>query len=292
VQNGAVSIAEGFPHERMVVLPRPLVASALARPVTRRLLVTDVGVFPHAAHHGRERPSGAQETILVVCAAGAGWVRVGGVRHGIGAASALILPSDTPHQYGSSDHAPWTIWWCHLRGSDVPELTAATGATIERPVLQLRNPDRAVALIDEIIGGLSRDLSPARMGAASGGAWKLLTQITLDTLLPEQGDPLERAMRYVAERLDSAIRVPELASMVGVSSSHLSALFRAATGGGVLAHQTALRMSRARTLLDGSNLHVAEVAREVGYTDPLYFSRQFRRTHGLSPTEYRAQHKG
>jgi len=287
-----VSMAEGFAHERMVVLPRPLVAAALGRPVTRRLMVTDAGVFPQAAHHRRERPQGAAETILIVCTAGSGWARIGGARHGVGAASALLLPSDVAHEYGSSEANPWTIWWCHLRGSDLPELVAATGAARERPVLQLRSPDRAVALIDEIVGGLERDLSPGRLLAASGSAWKLLTQLALDVLLPEQGDPLERAMRFLAERLDSPVRVPDLARMVGVSSSHLSALFRTATGGGVLAHQTALRMSRARTLLDRTGMQVAEVAREVGYSDPLYFSRQFRRTHGLSPTDYRAHRKG
>lgn len=287
-----MSIIEGFPHERMVVLPRPLVASALSRPVTRRLVVTDAGMFPQAAHHLRTRPQGTEESILILCTSGSGWARIAGTWHGVGAGSALILPGGVGHDYGSSERTPWTIWWCHLRGTDLAELVGATGATVEHPVLQLRNPDRVVALVDEIVTGLERDLSPARMLAAAGSAWKLLTQIALETLLPEQGDPLERAMRYLSERLDSAIPVPELAAMVGVSASHLSALFRGATGGGVLAHQTALRMSRARTLLDRSNMQVAEVAHEVGYADPLYFSRQFRRTHGLSPTEYRAHHKG
>ncbi len=287
-----MTLADGFAHERMVVLPRPLVSTALARPITRRLTVTDVGLFPQASHHYRHRPEGAEETILIVCSSGAGWVRINGVRHGVGASTALLLPSGMPHEYGSSDKSPWTIWWCHLRGSDLPDLLTSIGATAERPVLQLRNPDRAVALIDEMVSGLERDLSPARMIAASGSAWKLLTQIALDTLLPEQGDPLGRAMAYLSERLDSPIRVASLAGMVGVSTSHLSALFRQATGGGVLAHHTALRMSRARTLLDRSGMQIAEIAREVGYSDPLYFSRQFHRTHGLSPTDYRAHRKG
>jgi AraC-like DNA-binding protein len=99
-------------------------------------------------------------------------------------------------------------------------------------------------------------------------------------------------MRYLEERVDGAIRVSDLARLVGVSTSHLGALFRDATGGGVLAYHTALKMARARRLLDTTDLHVAEVAREVGYPDPFYFSRQFRRVHGVSPSDYRVQRKG
>lgn len=283
---------EGFRNERMCVVPRPLVREALARPVTRRLVVTDAGVFPEARNHERIRPRGAEETILIACTSGSGWIEIGGARTGVGSGSIVLIPGGVPHRYASSDTNPWTIWWCHMRGSDLGELVEATGATVARPVLPVPGIERCVALIDEILSGLERDLSPARMVGAAGTAWKLLTQITLDRTIPARGDPLQRAMAYLAEFATTSVKVPELASMVGVSSSHLGALFRAATGGGVLAHHTALRMSRARQLLDTTSLGVAEVADAVGYQDALYFSRQFRRIHGESPRDYRAHRKG
>jgi transcriptional regulator GlxA family with amidase domain len=119
-----------------------------------------------------------------------------------------------------------------------------------------------------------------------------MTQLAVDRRLPEQGEPLERAMRYLEERVDGGIRVSELARLVGVSTSHLGALFRDATGGGVLAYHTALKMARARKLLDTTELQVGEIGREVGYGDPFYFSRQFSRVHGVSPSDYRLQRKG
>jgi AraC-like DNA-binding protein len=122
---------------------------------------------------------------------------------------------------------------------------------------------------------------------AAGAAWKLLAQTGADRVLPAPGDPLQRAMTYLAERLDGSVKVGELAGFVGVSPSHLTALFRRATGGGVLAHQQALRMARARQLLDGTDARINEIAREVGYDDPFYFSRHFRRHHGVTPTQYR-----
>lgn len=287
-----MKLIEGFAHQRMYVVPRPLVREALSRPVTRRLMVTDAGMFPQARNHERRRPAGASETIVLMCTAGAGWVETAGGRSAVGAGTAAIIPGGVPHRYASSDSAPWTIWWCHLAGGDVAELVGATGTTLGRPTIALKEPEKIVALIDEIITTLERGVSPVRMLGAAGSAWKLLTQIALDRTIPERGDPLERAMAYVQERLDGDLKVPELAAMLGISSSHLGALFRHATGGGVTAYRTGLRMARARTLLDTTTQSVSAIASALGYDDPLYFSRQFRRVHGVSPSQYRDQHKG
>lgn len=284
--------AIGFENQRLIVVPRPLVAEALSRPVTRRLVVTDAGYFPHADAHGRHRHAGAEETIIIVCTAGSGWVETAGTRVSVAPSAAIVIPGGTPHSYGASETDPWTIWWCHVRGTDVPELVEASDIDANRVTMSLRAMDRVTAMLDEIVSSLERDQSPARLVATSGMAWRLLTQLAVDSRLQEQGEPLARAMRYLAERVDGSIRVPELARLVGVSSSHLSALFRNATGGGVLAHHTALKMTRARHLLDTTSLTIAEIAREVGMSDQFYFSRQFSRTHGVSPTSYRAQRKG
>ncbi|MDT3316466.1 helix-turn-helix domain-containing protein [Microbacterium sp. KSW4-11] len=284
--------ADGFEHQRLSVVPRPLVEAALSRPVTRRIVVTDAGYFPRASEHGRHRPAGAAETIVIVCVAGSGWVETDGQRMRVGTATAIVLPGGIPHSYGADRDDPWTIWWCHVRGTDVGDLLEAAGVTAERVTLSLRGVERVTALLDEISTSLARDTTPARLIAASGMAWRLFTQLAVDRLLPEHGTPLERALRYLEERVDGNVHVGELAAMVGVSPSHLAALFRDATGGGVIAHHLALKMARARHLLDTTDLPVAEVGRRVGIDDPFYFSRRFRLTHGVAPSAYREQRKG
>jgi AraC-like DNA-binding protein len=51
-------------------------------------------------------------------------------------------------------------------------------------------------------------------------------------------------------------------------------------------------MMKCRQLLDTTDLPVSVIARNVGYEDPLYFSRQFRAVHGMTATEHRARAKG
>lgn len=282
-------IEEGFRGQRLVVVPRPVVSEALRRPVTRRLLVTDVGYYPDARDHQMSRPRGTNETIVMICAAGTGWATIGDVTHRVGSQQAIVIPRGVPHAYGSDEAHPWTIWWAHITGTDAPELVEGMEVTAARPLLRVRTIERAVALLDEIVSNLERDQTPARLMAASGAAWKLLTQLAVDRLLPAPDDPLQRAMNYLNDRLDGSVRVPDLARLVGVSTTHLTSLFRRATGGGVLAHHTALRMARARQLLDTTDATIAEVAQDVGYDDPFYFSRHFRRHHGMSPSAFRSR---
>ncbi|GLY16650.1 AraC family transcriptional regulator [Kineosporia sp. NBRC 101677] len=287
-----VARRDGFENQRLCVVPRPLVEAALRSPLTRRLVVTDAGYFPKAKDHLRNRPDGTPEMILMLCIQGAGWVSAGDQRIDVTPSTCVVIPTHMAHEYGSSERHPWTIWWCHLRGSEVrevPELLDAQGAVAK---IVLRSLDRATALLDEIVSILERGQTPSHLTAASGVAWHLLTQLIVDRALPENGTPLQRAIRYLEERTDSTIAVPELAALVGLSSSHLSALFRQATGGGVTAYHLSLRMARARALLDTTTMPIGEVARAVGYHDPLYFSRQFHKLHGETPTSYRALHKG
>jgi len=289
-----VERAHGFANQRLVVVPRPLVREALARPITRHLVVTDAGVFPAAEDHGRHRPVGAEETIIILCVAGRGWVETAGARTEVGKGAAVVLTGGTgqAHAYGAAPGDPWTIWWCHVRGSDVSELVAEAGVRADRPIIPLLAVDRLTAMLDEIITALEKDQSPARLVATAGMAWKLLATLAVDRRVPETGTPLQQALNYLEERADGTVRLPELAALVGVSPSHLSKLFREATGGGVLAHHTALKMARARHLLDTTDLSIAQVGREVGLQDQFYFSRQFRRLHGVSPSAYRADRKG
>lgn len=277
----------GFPRQRIAVVPDPAVRLALKRAGTRRLTVSVAGYFPNAAHHNVRRPNGIAETVVIVCTGGTGWAQIGTSTHRVSARTALVIPEGVPHAYGSGHERPWTIWWCHLLGTDVAELVQSLDVTQSRPTVPIRALDRGVALLEEIVAGLERDQSPVRLLGTSGAAWKLLTQLNVDRVYPEEGDPLERAMQYLGERLDGNVSVPELARIVGISPSRLGTLFRKATGGGVLAHHTALRMSRARQLLDVTDATVSQIAHEVGFADPLYFSRQFHRHHGVSPSAYR-----
>jgi AraC-like DNA-binding protein len=78
-----------------------------------------------------------------------------------------------------------------------------------------------------------------------------------------------------------------MAAAAQVSAAHLNRLFARATGTAPAAAVSLLRCARAENLLVSTDLPVASIARECGYSDPAHFSHRFRALHGVPPREYR-----
>jgi AraC family transcriptional regulator of arabinose operon len=289
-----MSLASGFPGERISVLPRPRVAQARSEPIGARLLATDCGYFPRATAHVRARPAGSEQTIVVVCTEGRGWCELPGRTLPVTPGHALVIPAGTPHRYGADAEDPWTVWWVHVTGDDVPELLRAGEVGADGAVLVARDLSRLVSLVDEALSAMERDDSSSSLQLASGAAWHLLARLVAGRHSVAAGrvDPVAVAIAHLQDVYADNVSVARLAAQAGLSVSHFSSLFRRATGCGPREYQTRLKMSRGRELLDTTDLPVASVARMVGYEDPFYFSRQFRAVHGLTPSEYRGRAKG
>jgi len=92
-------------------------------------------------------------------------------------------------------------------------------------------------------------------------------------------------MRQVIDRFAfENIPMARLYERLELSAAHVETLFAAAFGMAPVAYRRRLRLRRARELLISSQLNVSEAAYAVGFTDPLYFSRVFRRRFGVTPS--------
>ncbi|WP_074261023.1 AraC family transcriptional regulator [Agromyces cerinus] len=288
-----MTITEGFPGQRMQVLPRPRVLEALRLPGVAHLVVTDSGYFPDARGHGRVRASPIDEAVVMLCEAGRGWCETSGGRFDVTAGEVVILPPGHPHAYGADERDPWTIWWLHLRGRDLAEFLAAANVNAEQPVRTISERARVSGLASEVLTWMERDSTTASITAASGAAWHLLSLLVArPSSGDERSDSIDGAAEYLRAHVGERVEVAELALAANLSPSHFAALFRQRLGMPVLRYQTQLRMARARELLDRTSLSIAQISERVGYTDSFYFARQFRATHGMTPTAYRAQRKG
>ncbi|MBB2903158.1 AraC-like DNA-binding protein [Kineococcus radiotolerans] len=283
-------VRDGFAGQRMFVLAPPVITAALARPVTRRLLVTDAGFFPRAAHHGRSRPHGAGQSVLLVCTEGSGWCRTPEGSYSVQRGDAVLLPATGAHEYAASEEDPWTLWWLHCTGSDVEDLVWTARAAAGGPVSHLRDPGSVAAFVSAAIDALDAGTAGGLV-QASGAAWHALTEVIATGRRPRgpSSSPVERALEHLRATTPRRTSVQELAAMVGLRPSQLGTLFRQQIGTSPLRYQSDLRMARARELLDSTDLSVAEIARTCGYEDPLYFSRQFSNTHTQSPTAFRTR---
>jgi len=90
--------------------------------------------------------------------------------------------------------------------------------------------------------------------------------------------------RYLEDHFTAQSSLEELAARFHYSACHLNALFRQETGIAIHSYILEKRMNLAQTLLTKENMQIKDIAYKVGFSDPLYFSRLFRRRFGESPS--------
>ena len=102
-----------------------------------------------------------------------------------------------------------------------------------------------------------------------------------------EGDKVEQICRYIADHFSFDISTQQLASQFHLNANYLSTLFRKRTGVTISAYVTQVRMNAACRLLRETSLSVTQTAEAVGYFDPKYFHKVFKKTKGLTPGEFR-----
>ena len=101
-------------------------------------------------------------------------------------------------------------------------------------------------------------------------------------------DVVEQVMKYIDENYaDEELSLNLLASHVNFSPNHLSMIFSQQTGQSFIKYLTDYRMNKAKELLRCTGKRSSLISQEVGYKDPHYFSYLFKKTQGMTPTQYR-----
>lgn len=101
---------------------------------------------------------------------------------------------------------------------------------------------------------------------------------------------MDIAVRYFQENYRQNIRIDQYAAAHGMSAGWFIRTFKEYTGLTPARYLLSLRMSHSQDLLENTDCSIAEIAEIVGYENPLYFSRVFKKQTGISPSGYRKQH--
>ena len=116
----------------------------------------------------------------------------------------------------------------------------------------------------------------------------IIASSTLDsTTLQSPDSRVHETMNTITRDLAHSHTIDELAARVNLSRAQLSALFKSLNNCSIVTWREERRIAKASELLAHSSMQVQEIATQVGYDDPLYFSRVYTRLVGCSPSQYR-----
>jgi AraC-like DNA-binding protein len=205
----------------------------------------------------------------------------------------FIFPGELV-SYDSDSEFPWSYRWIGFRGNKAAQLLNEAGITPQSPVITI-----AHKRVPPIFGRIERVLSEAKANcdlSADGYMRLLIAEFAEDRIMRSKSNDealsaiqrqVEQAIRWLTLQYSQQISIEQMAQTLGYHRTHLSKMFKQHTGMSPMSFLLKIRMERARLLLT-ENLTIEQIASSVGFLDPLYFSKQFKKWYGSAPTEYRA----
>lgn len=280
---------EGFQNQRFISYPIDEHLADTQLPLIAGTYPTELGYFPEAKYHYKDRKIGAEQQLLLYCLKGKGTVTIGQMTFALEARQAIWIAKGTPHIYYADDQDPWSILWLHfqltesddypLKNQPTPQHSLEKSAVVEKHFSELftlcekEYTTHNTICISKLIPVILTDIFflPDR------------TNTDHQSLLQNQ------AINYMLDHLTENLTISKIADHLEISESYLSLIFNKYQGSGPIDYLLDLRVGQASKLLRISNLKVYEIAHAVGYSDPYYFSRLFKKKTGMSPKEYRHQ---
>ncbi|MDD5260288.1 MAG: AraC family transcriptional regulator [Methylacidiphilales bacterium] len=282
----------GFPDMRAAFLPPPGIRRSLRQPLLRDLLVTRIGYCSRAAGHYIPRPEGSMDHILHYCVGGRGWLSLSGRRWDVAAGTAFLLPRGVPHIYGADTNDPWSIYWIHFTGRQADEFFEILQVSAERPLLNLPCTEEilsALRLVETHMAGGHERFNLIAASTALAGFLGLihLRQSVMKQRERTTEENIQETIDFMRANLARPISLRELAQLAHMSVSRYETAFTRSTGCSSIHYFNRMKIEKACRLLSETQLPAKTICAEIGYEDPYYFSRLFKKMVGVSPAYYR-----
>ncbi|XEC93255.1 AraC family ligand binding domain-containing protein [Paenibacillus tarimensis] len=207
----------------------------------------------------------------------------------------FILPGEL-FSYEADAEDPWTYHWIAFRGHGAASIVKGLGVSSKHPVVHMNHLRRILHLYRRMTRLLQSSNRAVVSDLEASGWLRLMLAEFASHITHEQAykfvkasdtdRQMDQAVRWLSLQYEKPISIDQMAKSLGYHRTHLSKLFRQTTGMSPMQYLYKVRMERAEELLAGP-LTINQVASSVGYSDALYFSKQFRKWKGVSPTEFR-----
>ena len=238
------------------------------------------------------RPKGRLDFQLLYVASGKGHFHFNGKEQIITAGHMVIYRPKEPQKYEYYGTDQTEVYWVHFTGSNVKNILRSYGIKDDIKVINcgsgLEYQQHFRAMIQEIQMQKEDYEEMAEIHLRQ-------IFITLHRYLSHSNiidnsqmvEEIDNAMQYFTEHYNEDICIEDYAKNHNMSISWFIRNFKQYTDLTPMQYILSIRIYNAETLLHSSLYNITEVANIVGYENPLYFSRAFKKAKGLSPLEYR-----
>ena len=207
----------------------------------------------------------------------------------------LIVPTQV-NMYVADMNTPWEYTWLEFDGLHVKRTLETSGLNFNQPVYKSGDPALSDKMKREML--YIADNSEASAFNLIGHLYLFMDYLTRSVREKEiigssmlKDLYVREAISFMEKNFQNDIAIEDVAKSLGLNRSYFAKIFRLETGQSPQNFLINYRMIKAAELLTLTNMTVAEIGSEVGYTSQINFSRAFKNIYSVSPREWRNTHK-
>lgn len=288
-------LTRSFGRATLLAMPKAERAKWIEHPSFSRFRVFSCGYFERASGHRWER-DGLAEGILIYCVAGRGVFEFEDKRWAVLPGNVLYCYPLTHHIYAADFDDPWSLYWMHLSGPALNEYIRMAGLSMTKPVIHIGQRAEVIDLFCSLLKLYQPIPTEAEWLATVSCAQHILSHVALasqqGSAMSEHDAGIQAVIAHMETCLNSDLKLTHFAQHAGLSPSYFCKVFKTLTGRSPMDHFNRLKIREACSLLSTQDTTVKEVASRLGFHDPYYFSRLFKKLVGLSPDRFRQAQRG
>jgi len=226
---------------------------------------------------------------LVYVTKGRGVFEIGQKTHVVVPGTVMMIFPGIRHHYKPDFDVGWTEYWVGFKGRYVDALREQGFLSPRKPVYEVGLQNSLLEIYGRIFE-LVRNQQPLYQIRASSLVLTLLAEVLAHerkTVQHSSSEGLvERAKFFMEENIFREVNLNGLGEALGVSTSHLTSVFKSYTAMTPYQYFISIKIRKAKELLEGGTTPIKEVAFRLGFDDQYYFSRLFRKKTGIAPSRW------
>jgi YesN/AraC family two-component response regulator len=273
-------------------LPVPLIEGQKSNPISRDLYLTEIGEIEVEQGTIWQWDKKLENFMLAFCIKGSGIVMISGEQIPVSSEQFFIVPKGANFKFYSVLNINSRLLVAHFNGTK-SKLLGKEFSMVRNiiPSVNNRVANREM-LFEEIFNNLSQGFHDENLEYVNFCFGHLLATFiyarkTSDDFADESNPAVRRSIDFMNKNLSKKLTLYQISNEAGYSPTYFTTLFRKETNYSPLSYFSHLKIVKACEFLDYTRTKVKEISFSLGYTDPYYFTKDFKKKMGMSPRQYR-----